>query len=87
MKTCTRCNKDYPDDYIFCPHCGNSFERKRLFRSRHDRKLLGICGGLGEYFDVDSNIIRVLTALAILYSGVIPGLIVYLLLAIIIPEG
>jgi phage shock protein PspC (stress-responsive transcriptional regulator) len=58
---------------------------KTLYRSRDDRMLFGVCGGLGKYFDVDSNIIRVLWILAIFFSW--GGMLVaYLLAALLIPE-
>ena len=58
---------------------------KRLFRSRTDRILGGICGGLGTYFDTDPNIIRILwVALTIISVGV--GVIVYIVTWILIPE-
>jgi phage shock protein C len=62
---------------------------KRLYRSRKERMLGGICGGLGEHIDVDPAIIRmvwvVITVITILCFGF--GIIVYLLAWIIIPES
>lgn len=57
---------------------------KKLYRSRADRKLAGVCAGLAEYFDVDPTIVRVLFVLLALAGG--PGLIFYIILALIIPE-
>ncbi len=59
-------------------------EVKRLFRSKADRKLGGVCGGIAEYFALDPTLIRVLWAVAILFGGV--GLIAYIICWIIIPE-
>lgn len=56
---------------------------KRLYRSRQDRWLAGICGGLGHYFDLDPTLIRVLFVLFGLIIG--GGIIAYILLWIIIP--
>jgi phage shock protein C len=75
-----------PADSYYCPNCGRRTYLKRFFRSRTDRKLLGICGGLGEYFNLDSNLLRILVALFIFWTGIIPGLIVYFLVGIFIPE-
>ncbi len=58
---------------------------KRLYRSKQDRMLAGICGGLAEYLDADPTIVRVVTALAILFTG-LPA-IAYLVAWIIIPEN
>ncbi|HPG37309.1 PspC domain-containing protein [Candidatus Saccharibacteria bacterium] len=56
---------------------------KKLYRSRKDKMIAGICGGLGDYFDVDSTLVRVLF-LVLVFSGVWP--IVYLLLWLVIPR-
>lgn len=58
---------------------------KKLYRSKTDRVLFGICGGLGEYFEIDSLIIRILFILLTFTGG--SGIIIYLILAIIIPDG
>ncbi|TQD25273.1 PspC domain-containing protein [Methanolobus vulcani] len=57
---------------------------KRLTRSRTDRMIAGVCGGLGKYFDIDPVIIRLLWAIAIFAYGT--GLLLYILAWIIIPE-
>lgn len=56
---------------------------KRLYKSS-DKVLCGVCGGIGEYFNVDPTIIRLLCLLLICGWG--SGLIVYIIAAIIIPE-
>lgn len=58
---------------------------KRLFKS-YDRKLFGVCGGLAEYFDVDPTVIRVVWACLTVLSACFPGVILYLILALIIPN-
>jgi len=60
-----------------------SNEPKRLYRSRDDRWLAGICGGIGAYFGLDPTLIRVLFALFALAVG--GGILLYILLWIIIP--
>ena len=57
---------------------------KKLYRSRSDRQLAGVCGGLGEYFDRDSNIIRLLFLATLLIVG--SGLLLYIGAWMIIPE-
>lgn len=59
--------------------------KKRLYRSRKDKMLAGICGGLAEYFAVDPSLVRLACVLLCLYAGT--GLLVYILAAIIIPEA
>jgi len=57
---------------------------KKLYRSRTDRKIWGICGGLAEYFDVDPTLVRVI-AVASLFVGTL-GLWIYIIGRIAIPE-
>ena len=58
-------------------------EPKRLYRSASDRMLLGVCGGIGEYLNVDSTIIRLLLAILVFWGGI--GILAYLVAAVIIP--
>lgn len=56
---------------------------KKLYRSMADKKLCGVCGGLAEYLDMDSTLMRVIFIL-LAFVGCI-GLIGYLILALIMP--
>ena len=58
-------------------------EPKKLYRSRKNRWLVGVCGGIGEYFNIDPTVIRVIFVLAFLVLG--GGLWVYLILWLIMP--
>ncbi|HDR74047.1 MAG TPA: PspC domain-containing protein [Methanoculleus sp.] len=60
---------------------------KRLVRSKTDRMLAGICGGIGEYFDVDPNIVRVIWVVITVISGFGPGILIYILVWLIVPEN
>jgi phage shock protein C len=51
-----------------------------------DKKISGVCGGIAEYFEVDSTVIRLAWVVITLISGVIPGLIAYIIAAAIIPK-
>ena len=58
---------------------------KKLLSSIHDRMVCGVCGGIGEYFNIDPTLIRLLWVLLSLGScGT--GLLVYIIAAVIIPE-
>ena len=59
---------------------------KKLYRSRADKKISGICGGLGKYLNIDPTLVRVLYVLASLFTTCFPGLIVYIVLSFVIPE-
>jgi phage shock protein PspC (stress-responsive transcriptional regulator) len=61
---------------------------KRLTRSRTDRKIAGVCAGLAEYFDVDVTFVRaVWLALSIVPGAIIGGIVAYLLVWMVMPEG
>lgn len=57
---------------------------KKLYRSRVDRKIGGVCGGLGEYFGIDATLVRLLFVLGLIFVG--GTLLAYLILLIVIPE-
>ena len=56
---------------------------RRLLRSRTDRMIGGVCGGLAQYFGLDSSALRVISALLILFGGM--SVWVYLILWLVIP--
>lgn len=58
---------------------------KKLYRSKTDRKIAGVCGGLAEYFNVDPIIIRIIAVILLLPGG-LPGFIPYVILWIVVPE-
>jgi phage shock protein C len=60
---------------------------KKLFRDRWDKKIAGVFGGLGSYFNVDPNILRLVAVSLILPTGIIILPVIYLVLAFIIPKG
>ena len=59
---------------------------KRLYRSRKDRIIAGVCAGIAEYLAVDPTIIRIIYALLTVFTALIPFIIIYLILWAIIPE-
>ena len=59
---------------------------KRLTKSPHNKMLAGVCGGIGDYFNIDPTLIRILYALFLVFTGFFPMLILYILFAIIMPE-
>lgn len=60
--------------------------QKRLYRSRSNRVIAGVCGGLGDYTGIDPTIIRVVWALVTIFTALFGGLIAYLVLALVVPE-
>jgi phage shock protein C len=61
--------------------------KRPLRRSRDDRMLAGVCGGLAEYLGIDPTLARVGFVVLSLLSAAFPGLLVYLLLWLIVPEA
>lgn len=61
-------------------------EKKKLYRSTTDRKIAGVCGGLGEYFNIDPTIIRLIWAILLIPTALIGGTVAYFVAALIIPE-
>ena len=59
---------------------------KTLYRSTTDRRVAGVCGGLAEYFGLDSTLVRVLYFVALVLPGGI-GILPYIVLWIVLPEG
>lgn len=62
---------------------GTSAQPRRLLRTANDKKIAGICGGFGAFFNVDSTLVRVLWILAVLLGGT--GLLLYIILWIVMP--
>lgn len=60
-------------------------EYKRLFRSRNDRMISGLCAGLGKYIGMDPTVVRLLFALSTVFLFPAP-IIVYLVMMFIVPE-
>ncbi|MEQ9307462.1 MAG: PspC domain-containing protein [Marinoscillum sp.] len=60
--------------------------QKRLFRSKTDSMLAGVCGGIAEYFGLDPSLVRIAYVLVSVLSAAFPGLLVYIILWIVIPE-
>lgn len=58
--------------------------KKRLYRSRTDRRVAGVCGGIADYLAVDPTLVRIIWAIFALAGG--PGIVIYIVMAAIIPE-
>lgn len=57
---------------------------KRLYRSRKQRQVAGVCGGIADYLSIDPTLVRLVWALLALIGG--PGVVLYIILAVIVPE-
>ena len=87
---CPQCGREYEEKVNFCCHCGAAMftpapsPHKRLTRSRKNKKLAGVCGGVAEYLDVDPTLVRVAWVMLALFVGW--GLVGYLIAWIIMPD-
>ena len=57
--------------------------KKRLYRSRDERMIWGVCGGIAQYFDVDPTLIRIIAVLTLFFACT--GILIYIILTIVIP--
>ena len=85
---CNYCGKVIQDDANVCAYCGTRVgavtARRKLMRSRTDRKIAGVCAGFAEYFDLDVTVVRVVWLIVALFGG--GGLLAYIIAWIVIPE-
>lgn len=59
---------------------------KRLYRSKKNRVFAGIFGGLGEYFEVDPVLLRVIWIFLFVMTGILPGALAYFIAMFVMPE-
>ncbi len=59
---------------------------KKLYRSKTNKAVAGVIGGLGEYLDIDPVLLRLLWLVILICTGVIPGIIIYIIAAMIVPQ-
>jgi phage shock protein C len=60
---------------------------RRLYRSRTNRVLAGICGGIAEYYGSDPTAVRLVALVLGLFTGIVPMVVAYIVAAIVIPEA
>ncbi len=60
---------------------------KKLYLIKKNSKILGVCGSIGETYDIDPTIVRLLTIFLCLSTGIIPLLLTYIIAWIIIPKA
>ena len=58
--------------------------QKKLYRSKTNRMLVGVCGGIAEYFNIDPTVVRVIWAIASVFG--FAGVLAYIVCAFVIPE-
>ena len=58
--------------------------KKRLYNSNNEKVLVGVCGGIADYFDIDPTLVRLLWVILLMMGG--SGILAYIIAAIIIPN-
>ncbi len=59
---------------------------KKLYRTKNNRLVSGVLAGIGEYSSIDATVIRVIFLVTAVITGVVPLALLYLLLALVVPE-
>ncbi len=88
---CPYCGNDVRIEAIRCKHCHRDLvadmQKPRQLRRSRNRMLAGVCGGLADYTSLDPTLLRLLVAFVVLASGIVTGLIIYAVAAMIIPNA
>jgi phage shock protein C len=95
---CAQCGKQFDPSSRFCPACGATVgsvppppagayypNTGQLTRSRTNRMIAGVCAGLSLHYGWDLNLVRIITAVLALFTGV--GAVAYLVAWVVIPEA
>jgi phage shock protein C len=89
--TCAGCHREIADYSNFCYYCGLRqtpvVPGRRLMRSAVDKKIAGVCAGFAEYFDIDATVMRILWAFATLATGIVPGIVAYIVAWMLMPQA
>ncbi|MCH7578269.1 MAG: PspC domain-containing protein [Chloroflexi bacterium] len=59
---------------------------KRMHRSRSEKKLLGVLGGVADYTGLDPSLIRIVYVIATILTGFVPGIFLYVVMAFVVPR-
>lgn len=90
---CYNCQREIAEGSRYCYLCGAAQKpfspasslRKPLRRSRRNAMIAGVCAGFAEHFDLDTALVRVMWALVTVFSGVVGGILAYVVCWIVIP--
>lgn len=93
---CPNCQRDIAEYSNFCYFCGvkqvrapaGTFAAKRLMRSSTDCKLAGVCGGIAEYLNVDSTVVRLVWVLLVIFPvPLVPAVLGYFVAWLVMPRA
>ncbi len=60
-------------------------EMKKLYRNTQDKLIAGVCSGLAEYAVIDTAVVRLISAFVIIFTGLFPGALLYIIAAVVMP--
>lgn len=60
---------------------------RKLYKSQDNKVVMGVMGGLADYFDTDATFLRIIAVLFILLTGIFPGVFIYLLAGVLLPKA
>ena len=93
---CANCRKEIPDGSNYCNVCGamqlpapsTTNAPKRLFRSSTDKRIAGVCGGIAEYLQIDSTIVRLIwLVLIFIPMPIVPAIVAYFVAWLVMPQA
>ena len=94
---CGNCRREIADYSNFCYFCGarqtiaapgqQTVAQKRLMRSVTDRKIAGVCGGVAEYLEMDSSVVRIIWVLLAIFPIPLSAVLGYLVAWLVMPEA
>lgn len=88
---CLACQRQITDYSNFCYYCGTrqapGGAGKRLMRSSVDKTVAGVCAGFADYFGVDPTVLRIFWAFITLATGLVPGIVAYIIAWILMPRA
>ena len=61
-------------------------KKKKLYRSKTNKVLTGLFGGLGDYFNIDATVLRVAFLAFLALTGFLPGIVIYVIAALLVPQ-
>ncbi len=87
---CPQCGREVAASANYCSYCGSAVlppplrPVKKLYRSRTNQKIAGVCAGIANYLDVDPTLVRLIWVAMLLFAG--GGLLAYLIAWIVLDE-
>ncbi len=94
---CTHCGTQHENSARFCSQCGQGtgvysgsttgyYAPRRIYRLIYDKSIAGVCSGIAKYLDIDVTLVRIAVVAAALFTGVIPGIVAYIIAMILMPK-